>query len=332
MLSHHDSIEVIIPARGGTPWLQSCLSSIAAQSLQPTSVTVIDDGLDQPTSMVDAGKNLFGERFRLLWNQGRGISAALNIGIQQSVAHWIARMDADDVAHPGRLEQQIRFLKNSSPDVLGCGTQVRLVNSRGQELECSQLPSSWEEIAKQMLSRTCFVHPTLVLRRDALLKTPYRSPMDGAEDVDLLLRLAQQGKVLNLEQVLLDYRIHLTQESIRKRARHTAVQELAFRLAARRQKGNPDPVDCDPRLAEKFIQWRLSTPGYIRCRTFLTALRYMKTHLSGLDVNGFAKSVLVGLKSMPLSPSALAIACRVYQKAGGGLLDQRTPFDSLNLN
>jgi glycosyltransferase involved in cell wall biosynthesis len=331
-LPQHDSIDVIIPARGHTPWLKLSLTSIASQSLQPTAITVVDDGLENASSIENLGEQLFGVRFRLLSNQGQGISAALNTGVRQSGAYWIARMDADDIAYPNRLEQQILFLENSPEDVLGCGTQVRFVNAKGHALERSHLPSSWEDITKQILSRTCFVHSTLVIRRDVLLTALYRSMMDGAEDVDLVLRLTEKGKVPNINQVLLDYRIHLNQESFRMRARHTAVQELAFRLSMRRRNKDLDPLDTDPELAERFIQWRLSTPGYVRCRTFLTALRYMKTHLSGFDVKGFAQSALTGVKSMPMSLSALDIAWRVYRKGGAGLLDQITPFKTLNLN
>lgn len=328
----NDSIDVIIPARRHPPWLQLSLESIASQSLQPNTIIVIDDGLEHKTSIVDLGKLFFGARFRLLKNKGRGISAALNTAVQQSAAHWIARMDADDIAYPQRLERQILFLRNSADDVLGCGTQVRFINSRGHSLEESDLPSSWEEIIRKLLLTTCFVHSSLVLRRDALLTTPYRSTLDGAEDLDLILRLCEKGRILNLNQVLLDYRMHISQESFRSRARQTAIQELVFRLAAHRRKNNPDPLDYDPKLAEKFIQWRLSTTGYIRCRTFLTALRYMKTYLSGGDIRGFTHSAFVCLKSFPTGPAALGIAWRVYQKAGAALVDGKTPFDALNLD
>ena len=326
------SIDVVIPARGRLPWLQRSLESIASQSLQPTSITMIDDGFDEKTATTDLGKRLFGERFRILKNTGHGISAALNTAVQESSAQWIARMDADDIAYPDRFKRQILFLNNSPDDVLGCGTQVRLVNSRGHPLEESTLPCSWQEIMTKVFSTTCFVHPSLVLRRDALLTTPYRSKLDGAEDVDLILRLCEKGKILNLDQVLLDYRIHFSQESFRSRARQTAIQELAFRLAACRRKNHPDPLDQDPSLAEKFIQWRLSTNGYIRCRTFLTALRYMKTYWMGGDLGGFARTAFLSLASLPVSPAGVYIAWRVSQRAGAALVDGMTPFDPLNLH
>lgn len=329
--SQDDSLDVIIPVRGHVPWLQLSLESIASQSFQPKTIMVVDDGLEHEASIVELGRHLFGVRFRLLKNTGRGISAALNTGIQQSVAYWIARMDADDVAYPDRLEQQILFLGDSADDVLGCGTQVRFINSKGRPLQQSALPISWDDISKQILLKSCFVHSSLVIRRDALPITPYRSTLDGAEDLDLILRLSEKGKILNTRQVLLDYRMHSSQESFHLRARQTAIQELVFRLAARRRKTNLDPLDNDPSLAENFIQWRLATSGYMRCRTCLTALRYMKTYLSGGDFSGFLQSAFVCLKSLPDSPAALMVAWRVFQKAGAALVDGITPFEALNL-
>jgi glycosyltransferase involved in cell wall biosynthesis len=329
--SEKDSIDVIIPVRGHAPWLQSSLESIASQSFQPKTITVVDDGFDHEASIAELGQHLFGARFRLLKNAGRGISAALNTAVRESVAHWIARMDADDIAYPNRLEQQMLFLRDSADDVLGCGTQVRFINSQGRSLEHSALPTSWSEITRQIPLKTCFIHSTLVIRREALSMTPYRSTLDGAEDLDLILRLSEKGKILNLRQVLLDYRMHSSQESFHFRARQTAIQELVFRLAARRKKTNLDPLDTDPSLAEKFIQWRLATAGYMRCRTFLTALRYMKTYLSGGDFSGFLQSAFICLKSLPDSPAALIVAWRVFQKAGAALVDGITPFEALNL-
>lgn len=328
----HDSVDVIIPARGGTPWLQLSLASIASQTLQPNLVTLVDDGLENLNPIGKFGKKLFGHRFRLIKNDGQGISAGLNTGVQQSTAYWIARMDADDIAHPHRLEQQVLSLKSWPGEVLGCGTQVRFISSKGRGLHRSYLPSSWEDITKQMLSRTSFVHSSLIMRRDALMTVPYRSVMDGAEDLDLVLRLCEKGKMLNLDQVLLDYRLHLTQESFRMRARHTAVQELAFRLAWSRRRKHFDPLEIDPLLAEKFIDWRLSVPGYVRSRTFLTALRYMRTHLSGCDLNGSWHCFWSALRSLPMLPGSIFITWRVFRRAAAALLDQPTPFPSLNLN
>jgi glycosyltransferase involved in cell wall biosynthesis len=328
---NHDSIDVIIPARGTTPWLELSLSSIASQSFQPAAIFLIDDGLAHVSSSEDLGQKLFGRRFHLLKNKGQGISAALNTGIQRSNARWVARMDTDDMAHPDRFKMQLDFLSQKSPGVIGCGTQVRFINSKGTVLGHSHLPIAWPQIHAHIIRRTCFVHSTLLIKREVLLTIPYRPSMDGAEDVDLILRLSERGEFLNLDACLLDYRLHPTQESFRARAQHTAVQELAFRLALSRKKTNSDPLENTPGLAKGFINWRLSDSAYVRSRTFLTALRYAKIYLGGLDLNGFGQTALVGLRSLPTTWASLYISWLIFRKAGAALLQQSTPFTELNI-
>lgn len=329
-LAQSGSIDVVIPARGIAPWLQLSLESIASQTLKPKSIFVVDDGFERQASIADIGRSYFGPRFRLLKNQGRGISAALNTAIQKSSAEWIARMDADDVAHPQRLQKQLEFLTARSDDVIGCGTQVRFINGQNVILGRSRLPTTWDDISRQICCTTSFVHPTLMIRREMLLSTPYRSPMDGAEDVDLVLRLAEKGEILNLNEVLLDYRLVPDQESFRARARHTAVQELAFRLARARRKTGVDPLAASPELADKFLSWRLSDPIYIQTRSFLTAARYMAIYLHGFDAKGFFQLALASWKWFPVNPSAIGLAWRVARHAGAALLNEPTPFAELN--
>jgi glycosyltransferase involved in cell wall biosynthesis len=331
MLDLRDSVEIVIPVRATVPWLQHALESIAQQTLKPRYITVIDDGVEGPEVIQALGARLFSERFRLIKSSGQGISAALNTAIEASDAYWIARMDADDIAHRDRLSNQLEFLSAYSGRVIGCGTQVRFINSNNKILGRSRLPTDWSQIMQQIQSHTCFVHSSMVIRRDALIATPYRPGMDGAEDVDLILRLLEKGPVVNLNDVLLDYRLHLTQESFRARARTTAVQELAFRLALSRRKRKLDPLEHTADLAERFIHWRLSDPAYVRSRTFLTALRYGRTYLGGLDFWGFSQMALVSLKSIPTSWSSLHISWQVARKAGGALLNQPTPFAELNV-
>ena len=306
------------------------MQSIADQSLAPTCITLVDDGVDDARSVEKLGKDLFGERFQLLENDGHGISAALNTAIRHSSAEWIARMDADDVAHPQRLQRQLEFLKAQADSTIGCGTQVRFINADGVVLDRSRLPTAWQDIVKQIYCTTSFIHPTLVIRRDALLATPYRSQMDGAEDVDLILRLAEKNKLLNLGEALLDYRLDSTQESFRTRARQTALQELAFRLARARRKTGTDPLAVKPELAENFLRWRLSDPGYVETRYFLTGLRYMETYLRGKDLKRFTQVAVMSLKWLPTRLSSIRLGWRVARRAGAALLNQTTPFNELN--
>jgi glycosyltransferase involved in cell wall biosynthesis len=325
---HPLSVEVILPARGATPWLASSLLSLATQTTPPSVITVVDDGLLDASFVGRLGTELIGNSFRLIKSSGRGISAALNTGIQQSSAQWIMRMDADDISHRHRLEKQLAFLQNAPPKVLGCGTQVRFINRNGVVIGRSHLPMTWDKMTNRILSQTCFVHPTLLLRRAILLRTPYRPSLDGAEDLDLILRLSEAGEILNLKEPLLDYRIYLNQESFATRARQTALQELAFRLALSRR--NLDPLDNDPSLSENFVQWRLSDRAYVRTRLCMTALRYIKTYLMGLTLDGVKEAALIALRNFPMDAASLHIAWLVARNSGAAMLTQLTPFPELN--
>jgi len=306
------------------------MQSIHDQSLAPTCITLVDDGMDDARYAENLGKDMFGVRFRLVKNAAQGISAALNTAIRQSSAEWIARMDADDVAHPQRLQKQLEFVNAQAYGTIGCGTQVRFINGAGVVLDRSRLPTAWHDIIKQIHCRTSFIHPTLLIRKDVLLATPYRSAMDGAEDVDLILRLAETGKILNLDEALLDYRLNSTQESFRARPRQTALQELAFRLARARRKTGLDPLAVNPELGEKFVHWRLSDPAYVETRYFLTALRYLRAYLRGKDFKGFTQLALISLQWLPLRSSSIRLGWRVLRRAGAALMDQTTPFNELN--
>ncbi len=306
------------------------MQSIHDQSLAPTCITLVDDGMDDARYAAKLGKDLFGVRFQLVNNGAQGISAALNTAIRRSSAEWIARMDADDVAHPQRLQRQLEFLKAHANGTIGCGTQVRFINGAGVVLDRSRLPTAWHDIVKQIYCRTSFIHPTLLIRKDVLLATSYRSAMDGAEDVDLILRLTEKGKILNLDETLLDYRLNSTQESFRARPRQTALQELAFRLARARRKTGLDPLAADPELGERFVHWRLSDPAYVETRYFLTALRYLHAYLRGKDLKNFTQLALISLQRLPLRSSSIRLGWRVARRAGAALMDQATPFAELN--
>lgn len=324
-------LDVIVPARGECPWLEDALFSIAAQTLRPDTVWLVDDGLAKPSEVDGAGQRMFGQKYRRIANSGIGISSALNTAVALSQATWVARMDADDFSHPTRFEEQIHCLSNVGSDYLGCGSHVRLIDERGRRLGDERYPTAWEDIWPLLTCRSCFAHPTLIMRRSALETTPYRSALDGAEDVDLLLRLSLQGRFFNLDKTLLDYRIHVGQHNFIARARQTALQELAFRLhAGRAVSSGEDAVDLAPGMADDFLDWRLGAPGYAQARRSMTALRYFRHMVKGGNSAGAKRCLHVMLAAQPWRPDVLRWISRVYRHGPGSLSQELCPFPSLN--
>lgn len=326
------SIEIIIPVKGACIWFETALQSLAGQTRKADCITIIDDGLLEAEKTTLVCQKLFGGSCRLIKNRGHGISDALNTGIRESGCDWIARMDADDIAFPQRLERQIAFLESPpGRDVVGCGTQAEYINEAGKCIGHVRNPESWEEIQHTIVKKSCFVHPSLMLRRETLLQTPYRKVFDGAEDFDLILRIAETGKIINLGSVLLKYRMHYLQSSYFNRPRQTALQELAIRLHYIRCSGRADPVDLHPEFAEQFVRWRLSQRGYSGTRILLTMLRYLGLYLKGGDYS----RILPMLKNIwdvgAHSHLSLDVGRRVIKDAGAAFVHDVTPFDRLNI-
>lgn len=155
-------------------------------------------------------------RIHLIKGEGADtLAKKLNRCIHQSTGMWLARMDDDDFSYPERFERQLYYLKfRKEYDIAGC--LVREVG--GKRITVRMLP---EYPTKEDFRKTLpFVHPALLLRREAVLSVGGYSEdtrQIGCEDYDLLLRLYAEGhQGANLQEVLLDYSIVSSQLSPRK--------------------------------------------------------------------------------------------------------------------
>lgn len=325
------SVDVVMPVHGELPWVKECLESLASQTVPPVKIIVIDDGATDRTSLVALGQRLFGKRFGLLPNSGKGVAAAINTGVRESRAAWILRMDSDDVCYKERLQQQITFLHSGWPRFVGCGTQARVIDRKGHVLGFQKFPDNADIIGHEIWKRNVFLGPTMMVRRDLLLAYPFRPELNSCEDYDSALRLRQHGELVNLPRVLLDYRIHPYQQSFDRRIRQTALAELTLRAALRRAQGLADPIDGNPGLVEAFVSWRLGVPGYAKLRMTLTAFRYAALHLRGRDFTHSGKYLLAAFGGMI---GAVPASYRIWSIVRGGyaeLAREPSPFPEFNV-
>ena len=134
-----------------------------------------------------------------------GFIKNLNLGIKNATGKYIARMDADDVALPLRLEKQHSFLeKNKSIFLVGTGAII--INKKGDKISEFNPIFKNNKLKKQIHTGGQIYHPTIMFRNDH--KTFYREKALFSEDLDLYLRLITNKKILiNIPQKLLKYRI-----------------------------------------------------------------------------------------------------------------------------
>ena len=151
-------------------------------------------------------------RIRLLRNPGRGLVSALNWGLKTASAPLIARMDGDDRMHPERLQRQYQYLLQH-PDItlLGCATrpfsEQEIRTGLWEYIRWQNDCNSPSQIADEIYIESPFAHPSVVFRRQAILRLGGYRQGDFPEDYDLWLRLHQSGSIMaKLPQVLLDWR------------------------------------------------------------------------------------------------------------------------------
>jgi glycosyltransferase involved in cell wall biosynthesis len=202
-------ISVVLPVHNAERYLEVAIRSILEQTFDDFELIAVDDG------STDASLRLLHQiaardgRVRILSRAQTGIVGALNDGIAVARADLIARMDADDIALPHRFERQFEWLAQN-PGCVAVGSAVRQIDSDGDPVGVQGWPTSHQEIEDLLLhARTALIHPTAMIRSAALRSIGgYRAKYQWIEDQDLWLRLGEIGRLANLREPLLQYRLH----------------------------------------------------------------------------------------------------------------------------
>ena len=200
-------ISVIMGVYNGEKTVAKAIDSILGNTYQDLELIIVDDGSTDNTYAVLRSAAKTDNRVKVLQTEtNRGLAHALNTALGVANGEWIARQDADDVSHPDRLQKQIDYLK-AHPEIAFTGGAVNLVDGRGNVWGIRKYP---QNVSKEtVLKYNPFVHPTLLLRREAMeTVNGYRDlPMTTrCEDYDLIFRLyAAKMYGGNLQDIIMDY-------------------------------------------------------------------------------------------------------------------------------
>jgi glycosyltransferase involved in cell wall biosynthesis len=200
------SVSVVLPVRDGERFVREAVESVLAQTYADLELIVVDDGSRDGTSAVLAGFR--DDRLRVLRQEPSGLVAALRRGVAEARAPLVARMDADDVSEPERLERQVELLE-LRPRVGMVATWTAVIDEAGRELRREVLPPAHEDLVRRLLLRNPFQHGSVVVRRDALdAAGGYLDDYGANEDYDLWRRLARSWELACVPEVLYRYRVH----------------------------------------------------------------------------------------------------------------------------
>ncbi|BBU28191.1 glycosyl transferase [Burkholderia sp. THE68] len=246
-------VTVLMPAFNGQAEVERTLASFSETST--VDVLIVDDGSTPPI----AAPVIDGMRIAILrMPQNGGIERALEAGVAALAArgvNYAARIDAGDLATPGRLAKQRAYL-DAHPRVAVLGMWTHVVSTSGAPLFDLTPPTEPAAIRRMMLARTCFTHPSLMLRVDAVIEAGnYRAQYRAAEDLDLILRLLQRHDGANLPEFGLFYELNESGISATKR-RAQVISTLRLQLRYLRVSNPLDWLGVTKSIAHLVLPYR----------------------------------------------------------------------------
>lgn len=317
------AITVLMPVRNGARYLETALASIQAQTLRDFEFIVCDDGSGDGTPAILARAAAQDDRIRVLTLPPSGLVAALNLGLGEARARWVARMDADDIAWPERLAIQWAAAQ-AHPEAAAIGGAWRVVDPLGRPRHTVQPPTDPAAIAAALLQRNCLAHPTMLVRREAVIAAGgYRDAFRHAEDYDLWLRLSERHPIYAVPQTLIDYREHAGQISA-SALQDRILAELGVLVAARvRRRGEPDPAGGAGPVTRAWLLSAGATEAEIRARLIAGALGAAKHALRARQPAAAREAVRLLWSQERLHPRTRLHA--VLLGAAAGLMREQPP-------
>ncbi len=237
MINNKPKVSVIMSVYNGERFLNDAIDSILCQTFSDFEFVIVDDKSIDNTNNILREYSKKDERIKIIKNsENIGLTKSLNKAIKQSKGTYIARIDADDISEPKRLEKQVRFMDDSSGVVL-CGSLGWIIDGKGKKIKEKNLKTDYSDIKKSLLFNNQFIHSSLFIRKDILDEEGlYNENFKKSQDYELVLRLASKYKIVNLPDRLIRWRMNYNslswsdkeQELCAIRARWLAITKYGY--------------------------------------------------------------------------------------------------------
>jgi len=305
-------------------YLSLAIDSILNQTHADFELLIVNDGsTDASGEIISSYKD---SRIRCVTNETNlNLCCSLAKGMSLAQGEFIARMDSDDIAHPERIQKQVAVMR-ACPDLNLLGTNVRWIDENNNVLGRPQCIIDPVDLRWNMFFRNCFNHPTVMIRKSALERNGLNygtipeaiaaflpKELKGIGDEDYLLfgLISLHGKVGNLNETLLDYRIHeksLTASFREKQNQQTKCIASALRMIYIQHSDNRAPVSnarelliVEERLPAGLRQIKAISKKMLREFPYPAAQRRIKAlcrlqyAILAQSQQNFLKRALVGL-------------------------------------
>ncbi len=221
-------VSVVMSVYNGAKFLDKAINSILAQTYTDFEFLIVNDGsTDNSLNIINRAKKN-DSRIKIIDQENEGLVTSLNKAISKASGKYIARMDADDISMPTRLEKQVKFLDSMSKvDILGTG--FIFFNSNGSELGRQGVLVNDADIKRELCLRNPYGHGSVMMRREIFNQLGgYSNDVGPVEDYDLWLRFAKISTMAGLPDFLYKWRINPSGISqTNSSLQHTKASELA---------------------------------------------------------------------------------------------------------
>lgn len=237
-------------------WIKESIDSILNQTFSDFEFIIINDNPNR-----DNNKSLLAKyaqidnRIIVITNEENvGLTKSLNKGLKIAKGKYIARMDADDISLPTRFQKQVDFLEKN-PEYIVCGTNIYYFGERSVLDNSNWIKYKNEEIKAYLMLNSSFAHPSVIIRKNILLRNNifYDENYKQSQDYRLWEQLYNFGKYKNLEERLLKYRVSSSQISSKNNINQRSLASIIRRRIIQNWL-NSININCNEENLDEYLK------------------------------------------------------------------------------
>lgn len=284
-MKHFPAVSVIMSVYNGSRFLKDSIESILSQTFTDFEFIIWNDGSTDNSEEII--KSYEDPRIRYFCHENAGLGMALNLACLEARGKYIARMDDDDISIPDRLSKEFDYLE-SHPDVVLVSSSAYYIDEEGRCIGQSF------QYTHSSIIKTRIFHPAVMFRKAEYDKTQGYSKAKNSQDTLLWSRLSKYGKLANIEEPLIKYRL-ISSSISHSSDPHSPYYKMQLML---REKMCKDEQIKDEDIELYNILASLTpkiSSEFVYKRTFEEKLHAILSRIIGTNK---ARHVIIGLKNV----------------------------------
>ncbi len=278
---YHPKVTVLMSVFNGSTHLAPAVESILNQSFTDFEFLIIDDGSTEP--VCDRIRDFCDDRIRLVTQENKGLTISLNRGLALAEAEYVARMDADDLSQPERLESQFEIISSSSKLDL-VGTFFSIIDEHGNMVKRKELIIDPIYRLWRLLFHNNYGHGTIMFRKSPIVGAGmYDTRLRFAQDYDLWSRISRKDNTFVIPEFLYQYRMNTNSEQ-------ASVRNYDDQLQAAIWISDRNLRSCNSKLTQRdlielrSLYWEFQMPS-VSERAPVLAVETLKAFCDKYDLN-----------------------------------------------